>query len=171
MERAEEAASGEARADAVAEGFAVDKLAFERGLGGFDDGAHLLHGVGAGFGDGFGNGGVHFSVAGAGGEIGFEDGELLGFLVDQILAATFAELVDGFLALLDESLQDLDGFGFVERADFFGFLVLNGGFDAAEDAEAKLVLGAHGVDQVFLDFFGESHGIQYNRRKRKELTH
>jgi hypothetical protein len=65
-------------------------------------------------------------------------------------------------------LQDLDGFGFVERADFFRFFVLDGGLDAAKDAEAKLVLGAHGVRQVFLDFFGETHAVQYSRRKRKK---
>ena len=78
----------------------------------------MLHGVGAGFCDGFGNSGIHLCVAGAGGEIGLEDGEFLGFLVNEILAAAFSELVDGFLALLDESLQDLDGFGFVERGIF-----------------------------------------------------
>src|SRR5229473_2102185 len=43
--------------DAITKGFAVDGFAFEGGLGGFDDGAHLLHGSDAGFGDGFGDGG------------------------------------------------------------------------------------------------------------------
>jgi hypothetical protein len=67
-------------------------------------------------------------------------------------------------------LQDLDGFGFVKRADFIGFFVLDGGLDASEDAEPELVLRAHGVGQVFLDFFGESHTIQYSRRKRKKKS-
>ena len=62
------------------------------------------------------------------------------------------------LRCFDESLQELDGFGFVDRADFFGFFVGDGGLDAAEDGEAEFVFGAHGVDEVFLDFFGESHG-------------
>src|SRR4029077_11220766 len=103
--------SGEPGADAVAESFAVDNLAFEGGFGGFDDSAHLFDGVGAGFRDGLGDGGVHFGVTGAGGEIRLEDGEFLGFLVDEVLTVAFAELVDGLPALLDESLQDLYGLG------------------------------------------------------------
>src|SRR6266481_6012150 len=81
-----------------------------------------------------GGGGIHFGVAGAGGEIGLKDGKFLGFFVDEILAVAFSELIDGFFALLDEGLQDLNGFGFVESADFFGFFVLDGGLDAAEYA-------------------------------------
>jgi hypothetical protein len=127
------------------------------GFGGFDHGAHLFHGVGAGFGQGLRDSGVHFGVARTCGQIGFEDREFLGFLVDEILPVAFSELVDGFFALLDERLQDLNGFGFVECVDFFGFFVLDGGFDAAQDAEAEFVLGTHGVDQVFLDFFGDCH--------------
>src|SRR6266403_2215330 len=76
--------SGETRADAVAECFAVDGLAFEGGLGGFYYGTHLLDGGGGGFGEG--------------------------------VAIAFGELLDGFLALLAEGLQELDGFGFVELA-------------------------------------------------------
>jgi hypothetical protein len=53
----------------------------------------------------------------------------------------------------------LDGFRFVERFDFFGFLVLDGGLDAAQDAQEEFVFGAHGVDEVFLDFFGDCHGF------------
>ncbi len=126
--------SGEAGADAVTESFAVDNFTFQVGSGGFYHGTHLFYGVGRGFRHSFGDGGIHFGVAGAGGEIGLEDGEFLGFFVDEILAIAFAELVDGFFALLDEGLQDLDGFGFVERVDFLGFFVLDGGLDAAEDA-------------------------------------
>jgi hypothetical protein len=145
LQKTESKGSGEAGADAVAEGFAVDDLAFEGGFGGFDDGSHLFHGVGAGFGEGFGDGGVHFGFAGAGGQIGLEDGEFFGFFVDEVLSVAFAELVDGLLALFDERLQDLDGFGFVESVDFLGFFVLDGGFYAAEDAQAEFVFGAHGV--------------------------
>jgi len=149
---------GEAVADAVAESFTIDVFAFEDGFGGFDDSAHLFDGGGGGISDGFGDGGVHFCGSGAGWEIGFEDGELFGFFFGEFGAVAFGELVDGFLALLDKRLEDLDGFVFIEGADFFDFLVLDGGFDAADDAEAQLVFGAHGVDQVFLDFFGKCHG-------------
>jgi hypothetical protein len=163
--------SGEAGADAVAQCFAVNDLAFEVGFGGFDDGSHLLHGVGAGFGEGFGDSGVHFGVAGTGWEIRLENGEFLGLFVDEVLAIAFSKLVDGFFALLDERLQDLDGFGFVERVDFFGFLILDGGLDAAQDAEAEFIFGAHGVNQVFLDFFGDGHAFQYSRRKERKKTY
>jgi hypothetical protein len=147
----------ETSADSVAKGFAVDDFAFEVGFCSLDDGAHLFDGVGAGFGHGFGDGGIHFGIAGAGWEIGLEDGEFLGLFVDEVLAVTFSELVDGFFALLDERLEDLDGFGFVERVNFLCFFVLDGGLDAAQDAEAEFVLGAHGVNQVFLDFFSDCH--------------
>jgi hypothetical protein len=138
------------------------------GFGGFDYGAHLFHGGGGGFGQGFGDGRVHFGVAGAGGEIGFEDGEFLGFFVDEILAVSLSKLVDGFFALFDERLEDLDGFGFVECVDFFGFFVLDGRLDATEDAEAELVFGAHGVGQIFLDFLGESHGFNIAEEKTEK---
>src|SRR5260370_8190971 len=46
--------SGETRADAVAQCFAVDGLAFEGGLGGFYYGTHLLDGGGGGFSNGLG---------------------------------------------------------------------------------------------------------------------
>src|SRR5260370_29455326 len=93
--------SGETRADAVAQCFAVDGLAFEGGLGGFYYGTHLLDGGGGGFGDGFGDGGVHFGVAGAGGEGGLDDGELFGFLFGGVVAIAFAGVLDGFPSPLD----------------------------------------------------------------------
>ena len=106
------------------------------GFRGFDYRAHLFDGVGTRFGHGLGDGDVHFGVTGAGGQIGLENGEFLGFFVDEVLAVSFSELVDGLFALLYKGLQDLDGFGFVERVNFFGFFVLDGGLDAAQDAEA-----------------------------------
>jgi hypothetical protein len=145
--------SGEAGADTIAEGLAIDGLSFQRGFGGFDDGAHLLHGASGGFGDGSGYGGIHLGFAGAGGEIGFDNREFLGFLVDEISAVAPCELVDRLFALLDERLQQLDGLGFVQGANFFRFLVLDRGLDAAEDTQAELVLCAHGAGKIFLDFF------------------
>src|SRR5258708_8669882 len=67
--------SGETRADAVAQCFAVDGLAFEGGLGGFYYGTHLLDGGGGGFGAGFGDGGVHVRIAGACGAGRLDDGQ------------------------------------------------------------------------------------------------
>src|SRR5260221_8437241 len=74
--------SGQPRADAVAQRFAVDGFAFECGFGGFHHRAHLLDGGGAGFSDGFTDGGVHFGFAGAGWEIRFDDSQLFGLLFD-----------------------------------------------------------------------------------------
>jgi hypothetical protein len=146
--------SGKTRADAVAQSLAVDGFAFEGGLGGLYYSAHLLDGRGAGFGDGFSDGGVHFRIAGSSGEIGFDDGQLFRFFFGEISAVAFGELVDRFFALLDQRLQELDGFGLVEFAKLFRLFVGDGGLDHAKDAEAELVLGAHGVGEVFLDFFG-----------------
>ena len=129
----------------------------------------MLDGSGAGLGHGFGDGGVHFGIAGTGRKIRFDDGEFFGFFFDEIVAIAFGELVDGFFALLDESLQQLDGLGLVELAEFFVFFVGDGGLDAANDAEAEFVLGAHCVGEIFLDFFGESHAHEYSR-KRKEFN-
>jgi hypothetical protein len=145
---------GEAHADAVAKGFTVDGLAFEGGFGGFDNGAHLLDGGGGGLGDGLGDGRVHFGIARGRGEVGFYDAEFFSLLFDEVVTVAFAELLDGILALLDEGLQELNGFGLVERAQLLGLLVGDGGLDAAEDAEAELVFGAHGVGEIFLDFLG-----------------
>src|SRR5260370_29378791 len=92
--------SGEAGADAVAEGFAVDGFAFEGGFGGFYYGAHLLDGGGGGFGDGFRDGRIHFGVAGAGREIGLDDGELFGFFCGVGGVGAFVEFVDSFFSLV-----------------------------------------------------------------------
>jgi len=46
----------------------------------------------------------------------FDDGEFFGFFFDEVVAIAFGELVDGFFALLDQSLQELDGLGLVELA-------------------------------------------------------
>jgi len=83
--------------------------------------------------------------------------KLLGFFADEFRAVALGELFNRFLALLYEGLQNLDGLGVVEGAYFFDFLVLDGGLDSAQDAEPQFILGAHSVDQVFLDFFGKTH--------------
>jgi len=153
---------GEAGTDPVAQRFAVDRLAFERGLGGFDYRAHLLDGACAGFRHSFSDGRVHFSLARTGGQIRFDDGQLFGFLCREVVAVAFCELINRFFALLHERLQDLDGFGFIELAELLGFLVGDRGLDHAEDAEAQFVFRAHGVGEIFLNCFGESHGKEFN---------
>jgi hypothetical protein len=156
--------SRETGADTVAKGFAVNGFTFEGGLGGFYYSAHLLDGSSGRFGNGFGDSGVHFGIVGAGREIGLDDGELFGFFCREVLAIAFVELLDGLLALLDERLQELDRFGLVELAELFGFLVGDSRLDHAEDAETELVFRAHGVGQVSLDFFGQSHGRNLTQR-------
>jgi len=68
-------------------------------LAAFNDRAHLLDGVRAGFGDRLGNRRVHFGLAGAGREIRFNDGELFGFFFGEFRAVALGELFDRFLAL------------------------------------------------------------------------
>ena len=69
------------------------------------------------------------------------------------------ELFDGFLALLDESLQDLQGLHIVERAHFVDFLELERAFDHAQDAQAQLVLFLHGGGKIALDAVNVSHSV------------
>jgi hypothetical protein len=148
---------GEAFADFVAEHFAVNRFAFELGAGGFYYCAHLFQRIGAGFSDGGLDGAMHFVVAGSGGQIFFDDGNFLGFLVREILAAALGELFDGFFALLDEGLQNLQRFEIVKRAHFVDFFEFQGAFDHAQDAEAQLVFFLHGRGEVALNFFDVSH--------------
>src|SRR5258707_14868313 len=101
--------SGETRADADAQCFAVDGLAFEGGLGGFYYGTHLLDGGGGGFRDGFGDGGVHFGIAGAGGGGGVEDGEVFGFLFWKGGGVGFWVFGDWVLALGGRGFGGLGG--------------------------------------------------------------
>ncbi|MFZ1033311.1 MAG: hypothetical protein WAN72_15060 [Candidatus Acidiferrales bacterium] len=134
----------EALADFVAERFAVHGFAFEFGACGFDHRAHLLQRIGAGFDDGFVDSAKHLVVAGRGGQILLDNFYFLGFFVSEVLAAALGKLLDGFLALFDESLQHLQGFHVVERAHFVNFLELERALHHAQDAETQLVLFFHG---------------------------
>ncbi len=126
-------------ADSVAQCFSVDSLAFQSRFGGLHNRAHLLDGVRAGFGDGLGDGRVHFGLAGAGRKIRFDDGEFFGFFFGEFRAVAFGELVDRFLALLYERLQNLNGLSLVENANLFDFFVLDGCLDSPQDAEAQFL--------------------------------
>src|SRR5260370_26329825 len=81
-------------AHAIAQYLAVNSLAFEGRLGSFHNRAHLLDGIGAGFGNRLGDGRVHFGFAGAGREVRFDDGELFGFFFCEFRTVALAELLD-----------------------------------------------------------------------------
>src|SRR5208337_1848343 len=91
---------GKTFADVIAQRFAVNRLPGQDFFCGFDHGAHLLDGSRFRIGNGFADGGIHFGLGSAGGEIAFDDGKLPGLLVDKVLAAAFGELLDGLFALL-----------------------------------------------------------------------
>src|SRR5260370_11140881 len=91
-------------AHAIAQYLAVNSLAFEGRFGSFHNRAHLLDGIGAGFGNRLGDGRVHFGLAGAGGQIRFDDGEFFGFLAGEFRAVALGELLDRFFALFYERL-------------------------------------------------------------------
>src|SRR6266436_4999884 len=141
----------------IAECLAVDGLAFESRLRGFHDRAHLFDGIRARLGNGFGDGGVHLRFARSRRQIGLDDSEFLGFLFGQLRPVAFGKLLDGFLALLHQRLQDLNGFRLVQRANLFDFPVLDGRFDSPQNAQAQFVFRAHGVDQVLLNFLRKTH--------------
>ena len=157
---------GEALADFIAESFAVHGFAFELRAGGLYHRAHLFQRVGPGFGDGFFDGAAHFVIAGSGGQILFDNFYFLGFFIGEILTSALCELLDGFLALLDERLQDLQGLHIVEWAHFVNFFELERAFDHAQDAEAQLVLFFHGSGQVALDAVNVSHSLSPDLRTR-----
>src|SRR2546430_9690740 len=141
----------------IAEDLAINGFALQSRFGGLHNRAHLLDGIRIGFGDGLGDSRIHLGLTGAGRKVRLDDGELFGFFAGEFRAVALGELLDRFLALLYERLQNLNGLGLVECADLFDFFVLDGRLDSSEDAEAQFVFGAHGVDQVLLDFFGKTH--------------
>src|SRR6266404_2338495 len=151
------AKSRNAVAHQIAECLSIDGLAFESRLRGFHDRAHLFDGIRARLGNGFGDGGVHLRFARSRRQIGLDDSEFLGFLFGQLRPVAFGKLLDGFLALLHQRLQDLNGFRLVQRANLFDFPVFDGRFDSSQDAEAQFVFRAHGVDQILLNFLGKTH--------------
>src|SRR5439155_19413420 len=77
------------------------------------------------------------------------------------------ELIDRFLALLEDCLQELNRLVLVEFAEFFHFLQLNRSFDHTQHAQLEVVSGFHGDDNVRLDFFRKTHFFlprNYNRK-------
>ena len=87
----------------------------------------------------------------------FDEGSFLGFLVGQFWAPALRELIDRFLALLQDCLQELNRLVFVEFAEFFHFFQLNRSLNHAQDAELEVVPGFHGDDNVRLNFFRKTH--------------
>ena len=152
----------EALADFVAQEFSVDGFAFELGARGLDHRAHLLRRVRAGLGDGVFDGAQNFRVVGSGRKIVFDDFDFARFFFREIVAAAFCELLDGFVALFDERLQDLQRFQIFERAHLFDFFVFQRGLDHAQDAQAQFVFFLHGRGQIFLDMFHQAHVFEFS---------
>jgi hypothetical protein len=148
---------GKPLAHAVAQNFSVDGFAFELPLRGFHYRTHLLHRIRAGFRNRVVDGLRHFGIARARGQVRFNDGDFFCFLVGEIGAAAFGELLHRFAPLLQKRLQHLKNFGVFERAHFFHFSELQRGFHHAKRAEAKHVFFSHRRDDIFLDLFAQRH--------------
>jgi hypothetical protein len=80
------------------------------------------------------------------------------FLVGQVLAAGFLERLDAVLALLEHLVDDGDHGRVIQLDAFIHFLLLHGGRQQPDGAQALRVLGAHGGLHVFGDLFFEAHG-------------
>src|SRR5271157_3280234 len=78
---------GEAVANAITQRLAVNRLSRQDFFGGLDDGPHMLDGSRFRIGNGLRDSGIHFGFGSAGGQIAFDDGQFLGFFIDQVLAA------------------------------------------------------------------------------------
>ncbi len=69
--------------------------------------------------------------------VGFDDGNLFGFLLGELRAVALLEGVDGILALLNQRAEDLQFFFFVEGGTLVDFLVLQSCLHHAKRGEAQ----------------------------------
>ena len=93
------------------------------------------------------------------GQIGLQHDDLGCFLVGQILARGLLERLHAVLALLDQLVDDPDHGRVVQLDALVHFLLLHGGHQQADRAEALGVLGAHGGLHVFGDAFFKAHQV------------
>src|SRR5271154_1791458 len=128
----------------------------ESGSGTSVSGIRVFRRISRSGGGGF-DGAVNFFVRGSGGQICFDDLDFFGLFFGEVVASAFGELFDGFVALLDESLENLQRFEIVERAHLFDFFMFEGALHHAQDAQPQLVFLLHGRGQITLDAIDVTH--------------
>src|SRR5208337_2773540 len=142
----------------LADQFAVHSRAFELRHNVLHHGTHVLHRGCAHLDEGGAHCGDDFIFANGPGHVALNDDDLFGFSPSQLGAVAFFELLDGVLALLDHGGKHLQLFFLLELVALFALFVLQRGFHHAQRGEPKLFPFAHGVNQVFLDSLGQTHG-------------
>src|SRR5262245_36073988 len=98
--------------------------------------AHVLHGRGAGRGDGVADERVELGAVELGGEVAGEQGDLGGFLRHEIGAVAGLELGDGFLALLDHLVDDREHLRIVELNALVDLALLDARLEHANTGKA-----------------------------------
>ena len=73
----------------------------------------------------------------------------------------FVELFDGVLALLDHGGEDLQLFLLVQVGALVDAFHLQCCLHHSQGGEAQLFLATHGVNHLFLNTFGQAHGLHY----------
>jgi len=112
----------------------------------------------AGFGDCFGDGRVHFSLACAGGQIRFDDGELFRFLGDEFGSVAFGKMVDRLFALFLRAFAKSEWLRLRRVGESFSTsLCLIAALIPRRTLRRSFLFGAHGVDQILLNFFRKTH--------------
>jgi hypothetical protein len=91
------------------------------------------------------------------GQVGFDQDNFGGFFVGHLLASALGELLDRFLALLDQRSENRLGFFLIERRHFFDLAILERGFHHAQGRKALLLARLHGGGDILLDLFDEAH--------------
>ena len=82
-------------------------------------------------------------------------------LFGKVVTAGGGELLDGILALLEFLHDDSHVVVFSEGAHEFHLLVLSGGLEQAQSAEAHLILGLVSLDVVLFDLFSDAHTTSF----------
>src|SRR5256886_4387779 len=129
----------------------------ERALGRLHHSPIFFDRVRAGFGDSFRDRRIHFRLRCACRQVRLENDKLFLLFVDEVLAAALSKLIDRFLALFHQRLQQLDRFLLIQLSHFIHFFELKRCLRHAQDAQLHLVLGLHGRHNIFLNRLAETH--------------
>ncbi len=92
-----------------------------------------------------------------GGQVAGEEGDLRGFLRDEVGAIAGLELGDRFAALLDHLVDDREHLGVVELDALVDFALLDAGLEHADAGEAIFLARPHRRLHVFRDARLQAH--------------
>ena len=74
-----------------------------------------------------------------------------------LFASALPELLDRVFALFDQRIQNSNCFAFIKRLHFVDFFILDRGLHHAQYAQSELILAAHRIGHMRLNFLLKSH--------------